>query len=164
MFVVDKPLNLAWLQPDLSFPHIHLGWVLLGIGVICGMLLVVLLLVTVVFGLLRRKSVQLPLAESDPFAVGRPSFIKIMAESPEDHLSGLRDRGYETDIDIFKENDELTGLRKKWKRRYGATSTFNELAVDNTLPPEQLASTPKAVPRQIKTGKSWQNPVTGCDS
>ncbi|CAN3369319.1 hypothetical protein DICA2_F24322 [Diutina catenulata] len=164
VFVVDKPLNLAWLQPDSSFPHIHLGWVSLGIGVICGMLLVVLLSVTVVFGSLRRKSVQLPLAESDPFAVGRPSFIKIMAESPEDHLSGLRDRGYETDIDIFKENDELTGLRKKWKRRYGATSTFNESAVDNTSPPEQSASTPKAVPRQIKTGKSWQNPVTGCDS
>lgn len=153
VFVLDKPLNLKWINPDLPFLHIHLGWVLVGIGIICGLLLVaVLVLVVTIFGMCsNKKGERLPLLGDveDPFADRRPSFIKILLDNPDD-LTGLHERGYETDIDIFREDDHNPRRWASTRRKYGATGSIERLPTDTTA---------RTAPRLIKgrdITKNWQ--------
>lgn len=153
VFVLDKPLNLKWINPDLPFLHIHLGWVLVGIGIICGLLLVALLaLLVTIFGMCsKKKGERLPLLGDveDPFADRRPSFIKILLDNADD-LTGLHERGYETDIDIFREEEQNPRRWASARRKYGAIGSIERLPTDTAA---------RTAPRQIKgrdITKNWQ--------
>lgn len=116
VFLINKPLNLDWLNHSKhdNFLHIHLGFVSVGVGIILG-----LILFGAVFFLL-----VLCLEKPRKGPMSRPT--NTFEEEQESNFMGVRsseeegipwDRGYETDCDIASETESLLPYKKKSKHR-----------------------------------------------
>lgn len=125
VFLIDKPLNLKWLEDSNkdTFLHIHIGLISVGIGIILGLLLFGLL----VFGMLLflgRSKIEQPPGSSfesneDDLQGSKPSYMRIQPDE-DNHVF---DYGYETDDDIFNAEDDhllpIYGKRPK-RKSYGS--------------------------------------------
>lgn len=122
VFLVDKPLNLQWLDRGGDFLHVHLGFLSVGIGMILGLLVMVAVMALLLWYLLRRAS-RRRVPERMPLFVPheRTPFMAVILDE-ENGL--LADHGYETDIE-FARGDMVAvpwpAREPRKKHGYGAT-------------------------------------------
>ncbi|EGW30225.1 uncharacterized protein SPAPADRAFT_144622 [Spathaspora passalidarum NRRL Y-27907] len=151
VFLIDKPLNLEWLNPPNdgdTFLHIHLGFISVGVGVILGLLLFGAVLIGFVFCLGgRRKRGLMP--EENPLLFPRADsgFMSVLTDDDEFHPY---DRGYETDVDVLRtESEQLLPTyvkRKKIRRKdYGSIN----LPSRSSVPVLQKTESSQTLPRNI---------------
>lgn len=124
VFLLDKPLSLAWFDTPDNFLHIHIGWISVGIGIIIGIILFGFVTTTLVVCLANTNSKKKPspLSSESIFAPTESTYMRVTSD--EDLNSGYYDYGYETDDDMFRsERDQLLPARnakKKGARTFGA--------------------------------------------
>ncbi|KAG7194562.1 uncharacterized protein KQ657_004233 [Scheffersomyces spartinae] len=130
VFLIEDSLRLSWLdEPDDTFLHIHLGSVSVAIGIVIGLMLVggFLFVIVACLGTPKlRKSSSGPLAPENIFERPQNNFMRVNFDNEEQ--GPLYDCGYETDIDIVREEDPLLkGRKKRFKRHrnYGAINDGN---------------------------------------
>lgn len=149
VFLIDKPINLAWFSHDGDFLHVHIGWISVALGVLFGVLLVGTLLTTIMIFLGNRpRPLSKPLNPSNGFPLPPGStFMRVTSE--EDSNNGY-DNGYESDDDLNRNETEslllASGLRKKGRRGYG---TIRE-DVTSLSPSQRATPISAAAPRTIK--------------
>ncbi|KAM9940417.1 hypothetical protein OXX80_000134 [Metschnikowia pulcherrima] len=124
VFLLERPLDVAWLDPPDNFLHVHIGWISVGIGIVIGVILFGFCTTTVALCLSRagQKKTQTPELESNFTPVGS-SYMPITSD--EDVVPTDYDRGYETDVDMVR--DEAASLLPKHGNvrapaRYDSTS------------------------------------------
>lgn len=117
VILIEKPLNLQWLKP--KDVKLHLGFISLGIGVIFGLTITAFAIFFIVL-CVGRNDKHLNKATLDDNRV-EPHFMRVRMENEE---TQVHDRGYDTDIDVLRDNDEflpLYGTKKIYKKRdYGS--------------------------------------------
>lgn len=128
VFLIDKPLNLAWLEkPSSNFLHVSLGIVSLGIGIIFGLVIFGIVMLGVAMCVNNKQKQMggvITTGGSDFLSGGRlePSFMSVRDSSDDN----IYDRGYETDDDMLRsEHEQLlpTENRRRGSRRsFGASS------------------------------------------
>lgn len=127
VFLIEDSLRLAWLdEPDDTFLHIHLGSVSVAIGIVIGLMLVggFLFVIVACLGTPKlRKSSSGPLTTESIFERPQNSFMRVNFD---EEAGPLYDRGYETDIDIVREEDPLLKGRKKRFKRHRNYGAINE--------------------------------------
>lgn len=124
VFVIDKPLNLKWLErPSGDFLHVTLGIVSVGVGIVLGLVMFGAVMIGVAMALDRNKKPPLPKLNGN-FAVRAPSFMSVRDSSDD---NAPFDQGYETDNDMVRSDHELLlPKRNRSRRRTGATENSNE--------------------------------------
>lgn len=138
VFLIDKPLNLKWLEdPDKNtFLHIHIGFISVGVGIILGLLLFGLVIFGV-FVFISRSRLDQPLPSLSPapndsiYGDHEPNYMRIQTGENDN----VYDQGYETDDDfLLAEGDHLLPLHGKRSRRakYGSVNN-NEVAATAPL-------------------------------
>lgn len=136
--LIDKPLNLNWLEdPDKNtFLHIHIGFISVGVGIILGLLLFGLVIFGV-FVFISRSRLDQPLPSLSPapndsiYGDHEPNYMRIQTGENDN----VYDQGYETDDDfLLAEGDHLLPLHGKRSRRakYGSVNN-NEVAATAPL-------------------------------
>ncbi|KAK6455907.1 uncharacterized protein RJT20DRAFT_129292 [Scheffersomyces xylosifermentans] len=150
IFLLEKPLNLKWLDDSKedNFLHVHLGFVSVGVGIILGLAIFGGIMIGAIFCLGNtKKRYDSPMKDSDSlFPRSESSFMRVLTDDDNTYY----DRGYETDIDILRtESDLLLPIygkkKKKIKRRdYGTNATTG-----NTK--NAVTSNGATAPRTIKT-------------
>lgn len=125
VFLIKKPLNLAWLETNSGhdFLHINLGFLSIGVGIILGLMVAAFIVAAVVYVLLRRERYasrdapkRLPVFEPHP----RSNFMSVRLEEEDEGY--MIDHGYETDIEGARhEWDSLLAgnTPRKSARQYG---------------------------------------------
>lgn len=132
VFLLEKPLNLQWLQPKDNFSHVHLGFISLGIGIIFGLLIfgTVMFLIILCVGKDEKQLNKVSFEENLPN--NEPHFMRVRLDNDE---FPVHDRGYDTDIDVLRDNDEflpLYGTKKIYKKRdYGSTQNQDRSSNNN---------------------------------
>lgn len=130
VFLIDKPLNLEWLE-DLrndNFLHIHLGFVSVGVGIVLGLIMFggLLLAMMVCLGWNKKQKVENKSHSfENPFVFPDPSSSFMRVTSDEESLTAY-DRGYETDVDVLRENDYLLKGPKRYGRKGYSSIHQNE--------------------------------------
>lgn len=156
VFLIEKPLNLNWISKGDQFPHIHLGFISVGVGIILGLILfggIMLILLFCLGGIGRNHKND----SSNQVLFPRPDsgFMSVLTD--DDNEFYPNDVGYETDVDGGGvENDPLLPSyikRKKrvYRRDYGSTlnNSFkpNQKSGSSTL--NQSIRTPINIDRNI---------------
>lgn len=139
VFLIDKPLNVAWFDSNDYFLHIHVGWISVALGVVIGVIFFGILatLVLVLVGNLPGKKPAPPQPELGPLT---PTFMRVISD---DHVQTMPlDRGYESDDDLNK-NERSALLDRSRPRRHGATRTS----------PLPRSSPVHSAPRSIKPNR-----------
>lgn len=150
VFLLDKPLNLQWLNSHEDFLpiHLHLGFVSVGIGVILG----IVIFGGILFGFIayiekpKKSDSSLLSKDFDLPPHDESSFIRVLT----DEGPTMYDRGYETDIDMLKSDRDLlipAHAKKKFRRKYGAIEGQKDASSNNNK--DKSLST---APRNIQTG------------
>lgn len=145
VFLLDKPLSLAWFDTPDNFLHIHIGWISVGIGIIIGVILFGFIATTIVVCLANTKSKKPPshLTSTDSiFAATEPTYMRVTSD---DDMNGTTyDYGYETDDDMMRqEHEQLLPSRvgrKRTQGTYGATQPSGPTA-PRTIKGKGLIST-----------------------
>ncbi|OBA19166.1 hypothetical protein METBIDRAFT_46441 [Metschnikowia bicuspidata var. bicuspidata NRRL YB-4993] len=118
VFLLDRPLDVAWFDIPDNFLHVHIGWISVGIGIVIGVILFGFFTTTIVLCLSKtgKKKDQAPELEGSYKPAGS-GYMPIT--SNEDPLAANFDHGYETDVDLMRsETDQL--LPKNGERRPGS--------------------------------------------
>lgn len=117
VFLINKPLNLDWLDHSRhdNFLHIHLGFVSVGVGIILGLILFGAVFLLLVLCLEKPRKGRLVDAPTAPFEDEHESDFMGVRSSEEESIPW--DRGYETDYDIASETESLLPYKKKGKHR-----------------------------------------------
>lgn len=153
VFLIDKPLNLSWLQKDDGFLHIHLGFISIGIGIILGLILfgTVMLSVIVCLGA-SNKSKNSNGIHTDFSNTPGQSFMRVTSDEEEPTF----DHGYETDDDMLRtEREQLLPIhgKKRKKGHYGSINQINSLRDNNgAIPTNSLGN--KSAPRTIRSSNN----------
>lgn len=125
VFLIDKPLNLKWLEdPDKNtFLHIHIGFISVGVGIILGLLLFGLVIFSVFVFISRSRIDQPPQLSANSndstFAGNELTYMRIQTGENDNAY----DQGYETDDDFIRaESDHLLPLHGKRSKsvKYGS--------------------------------------------
>lgn len=124
VFLIDKPLNLKWLEDpnNNTFLHIHIGFISVGVGIILGLLLFGLVIFSVFVFISRSRIDQPPSlsANSNDSGFGGNELTYMRIQTGENDIA--YDQGYETDDDFLRaESDHLLPLHGKRSRpKYGS--------------------------------------------
>ncbi|KAK6462851.1 hypothetical protein DFJ63DRAFT_175957 [Scheffersomyces coipomensis] len=134
VFLIEKPLNLKWIEDpdDDNFLHIHLGFISVGVGIILGLAMFGMVMLGAIYclGNNRRKFGE-PLSQYDNdsmFPRSESTFMPVLTDDDSEDFDRGFDIGYETDLDMLRTETEsllpLHGKRKKRgkKRDYGSTA------------------------------------------
>lgn len=151
VFLIEKPLNLQWLRPkNDNLLHVHLGFISLGIGIIFGLIIfgMVMFFIILCVGKGDKKTNKVTFDENP--SNNQIHFMRVRIDNED---LPVHDRGYDTDIDILRDNDEflpLYGTKKIYKKRdYG--STRNQEPSSNNI---NNSLHPVSGPRNIKNSVS----------
>jgi uncharacterized surface protein with fasciclin (FAS1) repeats len=139
VFLIEKPLSLQWLKPNNdNLLHVHLGLVSLGLGIIFGLIIFagIMFLIVVCLGKDSKKNTTKSTFPDDFAPRNDNHFMKVRLNN--DDLQP-HDRGYETDIDILRDNDEFLPL-------YGTKKIYKKRDYGSTRDPENTSPTTNAVP------------------
>lgn len=152
VFMIDKPLNLAWFSHDDDFLHVHIGWFSVAIGVLFGVLLVGTLFTSIMVFLGNRPRQQ-PKPLSSPTGFPMPPGSTFMRVTSDEDTNAGYDNGYESDDDLNRNETEslllASGLRKKGRRGYG---TIRE-DISSSSPSQRPKPIPASAPRTIKANR-----------
>lgn len=128
VFLINKPLNLDWLDhsKDDNFLHVHLGFVSVGIGIILGLLLFGTVFFMLVLCLGRHDKRPKPHANDYDEVLGG-DFMDVRFSEEE---GPPWDRGYETDFEAASETENLLPYKKKKKfHEYKSTGATAPLSI-----------------------------------
>ncbi|KAF3991933.1 hypothetical protein FT663_02492 [Candidozyma haemuli var. vulneris] len=155
VFLIEKPINLAWFSNDDDFLRIHIGWFSVALGVLFGILLLGILFTTIVVFLGNRPRKQPPKPLTTPNGFPMPpgsTFMRVTSD--EDTQFGGFDNGYESDDDLNRNETasllSASGLRKKGRRGYGSIRE-ERMSLSPGHKPQDI---PPSAPRSIKATRS----------
>lgn len=128
VFLINKPLNLDWLDHSKhdNFLHIHLGFVSVGVGIILGLVLFGAVFFLLVICLEKPKKAATARVPDDFDDEPARTFMDVRS-SEEESLPW--DRGYETDYEVASETENLLPKTKHKTKGYRATGTTAPVSI-----------------------------------
>lgn len=154
VFLVDKPINLAWFSGDDNFPYINIGWFSVALGVLFGVLFLGVLFTLAVVYLGNRPQKPILKLHHAPSGFPRPpgpTFMRVTSD--EDEQNAGYDNGYESDDDLNGNEAEslllASGLQRKGRRGYGSIREERS----SLSPNSKFLKNPPSAPRTIKQSR-----------